>query len=585
MEQAHYDVVVIGAGVAGLTLARHLLLDSAKSILLLERRPEIPLKRQKVGESSVQVSGYYLGKVLDLEEYLLHGQLLKYNLRFHYKRDGCSNASFEDYCVSYIRTYSNLPTYQLDRNTLEEQLLRMNVASDRFRFVAPATDLDVALSQSDDAPHQLRFLNNGVEERATAAWVVDTSGRSKFIARQNNLKRENPIDHGSSFCWVDGLVNLEKLTDLTLTQSRLRRDRHSIGSSPFWLATNHFVGEGFWFWVIPLRHKTSLGLVYDRKRVDENEVNTPDKLIRWVCREFPLFERDLPRRKVLDWGYLRDYSYDCAQTISPRRWALSGEAGRFSDPLYSPGGDLISLYNTMIVDAIKTDDPIQLRLKARFYEGMMRAFYEAYVPSFSTGYDALGDQECFVMKYTWELAVYFSFYVLPFINDLFTDVKFLPHFLPKFSKLGPVNKTLQSLITAYHHWKKRERVPPSEKTFFDFYEILPLKNAETLFYRIGLTREEAAQILQRQLDIVVEYGKLIVAHIASQVLDEPDIAYSREFFDRVDLATIEFDEAKFRMIWDACPRGGDPYMSCVDPCVFDRFRTAMRPQLVLAAGD
>jgi hypothetical protein len=56
-------------------------------------------------------------------------------------------------------------------------------------------------------------------------------------------------------------------------------------------------------------------------------------------------------RKILDHGSFKDFSYGCVQTIHPSRWAISGEAGRFTDPLYSPGGDLISVYNTLITDA------------------------------------------------------------------------------------------------------------------------------------------------------------------------------------------------------------------------------------------
>jgi len=39
----------------------------------------------------------------------------------------------------------------------------------------------------------------------------------------------------------------------------------------------------------------------------------------------------------------------------------------------------------------------------------MKTFYEAYVPSYAISYEALGDQECFTMKYAWELTVYFTF--------------------------------------------------------------------------------------------------------------------------------------------------------------------------------
>src|SRR5262249_26075892 len=183
-------------------------------------------------------------------------------------------------------------------------------------------------------------------------------------------------------------------------------NRRTIGHLPFWLATNHFCGEGFWFWVIPLQGKTSLGLVYDRTKVPESEVSSPEKVVEWICREFPLFARDLPKRKVVDQGMFRDFAYDCRQTISVDRWALSGEAGRFTDPLYSPGGDLIALHNTLITDAILAKDKRGLAIKVRIYEMLMWAFYEAYVPSYAVSYDVLGDQECYTMKYGWELTIY-----------------------------------------------------------------------------------------------------------------------------------------------------------------------------------
>ena len=63
----HYDVAIIGAGLAGLALARQLLLCSDKRVLLVERRSEVPPARQKVGEATVQMSAYYFSKVLDLE--------------------------------------------------------------------------------------------------------------------------------------------------------------------------------------------------------------------------------------------------------------------------------------------------------------------------------------------------------------------------------------------------------------------------------------------------------------------------------------------------------------------------------------
>jgi flavin-dependent dehydrogenase len=533
------DVVIIGAGLAGLSLARQLILTSRKSILLLEKRPQIPPSRQKVGEATVQVSGYYFSKVLDLEEHLLRKHFMKYNLRFYWKTPGRTNDSYEDYSQCYIRGMSNVPTYQLDRNKLEGELLRLNRQSPYFVFQAGVSNLSVKLSET--SPHWVEYQADGNTHQIKAEWVVDTSGRSKFLSRQLGLAKSNPIRHGASFFWVEGLLNIEKLTGITSQQSRVHKQRSLTGHLPAWLATNHFVGEGFWFWTIPLHGKTSLGLVYDREKVSADLVSTPERLIDWVCQEFPLFARDLRQRKVVDHSMFRDFSYDCQQTISDARWALAGEAGRFTDPLYSPGGDLISLYNTLITDCILTSDPQELRTKTRIYEVMMQAFYQAYVPSYAISYEVLGDQECFAMKYAWELTIYFTCFVFPFINDLFTDLRFSGPFLRQFAKLGALNRNLQQFITSYYRWKKGRCSSPPDPRFFDFTELRPLQSSAELFYMVGLSPTEALDVLKREIENLTEFARFIIAHVYAVVSGDRNLITNQHFIENLDLDAMEFN--------------------------------------------
>ena len=455
----HYDVAILGAGLAGLALARQLTLRTDKKILLLDRSAQVPSARQKLGESTVQLGAYYLSRVLDLEEHLFREQFMKYNLRFHYKRPGQPNRSFEEYSQSYIDAQSKLAGYQMDRNTFEAELLRLNTANPNVTFFSSVKDLTVSLSER--GPHTLRYTAAGTERTETAEWVVDSTGRAKYLSRRMDLAKPSPIRHGSSFLWVEGLIDVEKLTDLSLDETLLRRDRVKTGHFPIWLATNHYVGEGFWFWVIPLQGKTSLGVVYDTALFPVAEVDTPQKLVQWVCREFPLFARDLPHRKILDHGSFRSFAYDCAETLSASKWALSRESGRFSDPLYSPGSDLIALHNTLITDLILTADPRARAAKVPLYETLVRSLYQAYVPSYAESYDVLGDQEVFALKYTWELAIYFVFYVFPFINNLFTDQKFILPFLSKFARLGRINSNMQPFFSDFYQWKKRQAAAPA----------------------------------------------------------------------------------------------------------------------------
>lgn len=576
----HYDVVIVGAGLAGLTLSRHLLLETDKTILLLEKRPEIPPQQQKVGESSVQLAGYYYSRVLDLEEYLWRNQYLKYNLRFYWKSAAYDNSRFEEYGKSYIRPFSNIPSYQLNRNTLEGEILRLNQESERFTFVHSVATIDETLARREDrskgaarAPHTVRFAVR--DEKAVTVstdWVVDTSGRGKHLARRKGLTRKNPIRHGAFFWWVDGLVDIDRLTDLSPKEIRTKRERRQTGHLPSWLATNHFCDEGLWFWVIPLQGKTSLGLVFDRAVVNYSDVSTVEKATAWVCERFPCFARDLPQRKVLDSNGLASFSYDCAQTISADRWALAGEAGRFTDPLYSPGSDLISIYNTLIVDAISTDDAAELESKCRLYEQMMRAVYQAYVPTYAVSYDALGDQEAFSLKYAWELTVYFAGYVFPFINDLFTDRRFLLAFMRLFSQLGPINKAVQGHLSAFYQWKKTAIAEQKEPIYFDFMEIGMLREAEKTFYEVGVDVDEAKRILARQVANLEELARFIGAHVASVVLDDKRVLTNREFVEGLDIQTLDFDPQAMRRRYDACVNDEELYPWPFDPYVMARFR-------------
>ena len=581
-----YDVLIIGAGLAGLALARQLLLNSDKRILLVDRRTEFPPAKQKVGEATVQLSAYYYARVLELEEHLLQQHYLKYNLRFYWKTPGQTNECYEHYSQSYIRKLSNINTYQLDRNKFEGEMLRVNLENPNFEFCPGCTDLDVTLNESGGM-HSFSFKTPEGKLSGAAHWVVDTSGRGRFLARRLGLAREGTIRHGSHFYWVEGLVDIEKLTDLSPQEIRTRPDRAALGHTPAWQATNHFCAEGLWFWTIPLHGKTSLGLVYDNRLIPREQIDTLEKLIQWVCKQFPLFARDLPHRRVVHHTALKDFAHDCVQTISPARWAIAGEAGRFTDPLYSPGGDLISLYNTFITDAIQIEDDAELADKCRLYEQLMKAVYEAYVPTYAISYDALGDQQVFTLKYSWELAIYFSYYVFPFINDLFTNKRFLVIFINRFSQLGRINRSLQTFISDFFQWQKTRRTPPAEVFHFDFTDIKPLAEAEKTFYRVAVSVDEARQVLDEQLVNLREMARFIAAQICASVLGDVRVLTNRRFVESFDINRLRFDPAEIRAAYLACQSSTETYPWTLNPHVLERLiegQTLIEEEAELLAG-
>ena len=568
----HYDVVIIGAGLAGLSLSAQLLkYTEGKSVLLLDKWDDPPRPTQKVGESLVQLSGYYFSKILDLEEYLLVNHYLKYNLRFYWQT-GTGDDFWEDVSSSSIRGVSNICTFQLDRNHIERHMMEQNRKDPRFQFVGGVRDIDVQISETDE-PHTISF-NKG---KTTCRWVVDSSGRSHVLRKKLGLAKESPIKHGATWCWVEGLVNYEKFTDHTYTEVLLDRARQKVGNFPLVNATSHFCGKGRWFWVIPLHGITSLGFVYEHASVNPEEVSSAKKMIEWVCKDWPMFARDLPNRKVVDEGRYISYAHDCRQTISSNRWAMAGEAGRFTDPLYSPGSDLIAIYNTLVVDAIQTDDKALLEEKCVMAEQMERAMYEAYVPTYELSYNALGDQEAFTLKYTWELAIYFGFYVMPFANQMFTNRKFVQTFLRRFAIFGPINKCVQQFLSDFFKWKLENGIKNlPEPTHIEYYSILPLKESETLFYQIGLTTEEAEDQIEIHVDRMREFARYIYAHVYASVLCDRNVVVNHDFCKSLKLREVKFDPAAMRAHYAEHAGCVEKYPWKLDPYALEVF---IRPEM------
>ena len=117
---ATYDVIVIGGALSGAATAT-LLLRHNPGIRLLIVEKSAKLSR-RVGEATVEVSAYFMGRVLGLTQYLNEYQLVKQGLRFWFKNDEVTNLS--EASELGARYLSRIASYQLDRSTFDEEVLR-----------------------------------------------------------------------------------------------------------------------------------------------------------------------------------------------------------------------------------------------------------------------------------------------------------------------------------------------------------------------------------------------------------------------------------------------------------------------------
>src|SRR5438045_1939763 len=80
-----YDVAIVGGALAG----------AATAILLLRERPHLKVLiiekssafGRRVGEATVEISGYFLGRVLGLTQHLNEAHLVKQGMRFWFYND------------------------------------------------------------------------------------------------------------------------------------------------------------------------------------------------------------------------------------------------------------------------------------------------------------------------------------------------------------------------------------------------------------------------------------------------------------------------------------------------------------------
>ena len=133
------------------------------------------------------------------------------------------------------------------------------------------------------------------------------------------------------------------------------RDRTHIR----WQSTVHFMGEGYWAWLIPLSSGfTSVGIVVDGDIHPFEAIHTEAQARAFLAEHEPEVAARLAEPPARDFRCYREYSYGAERVFSPDRWALVGEAGPFVDPFYP-----YSLFTTVLFPHFGLGRPQQAPLK------------------------------------------------------------------------------------------------------------------------------------------------------------------------------------------------------------------------------
>ena len=348
----NYDIIVIGGGPAGSTVAT-LVAEQEHRVLLLERESE---PKFKIGESLIPAT-YWTFKRLGMLEKLRASHFpQKYSVQF-YSRTGKASSPFYFFQTN---PHESAVTWQVLRSEFDEMLL--DNSKEKGVEVQRGVSVREVLFDGDTATGVVVQGTDGTRETLNATVIVDSTGQRSLIGKQLNLNTTEP--------------NLKMASLFTHYEGGHRDEGVDEGAT----LILHTEEKDSWFWSIPLPYdRTSIGVVGEldyllQNRRDANGRLDAQKIFVEELAKCPPLQRRLEGAKQLfPIQSTKDFSYR-ASRIAGNNWVLVGDAFGFLDPVYSTGLFLALKSGEMAADVI-----IESFQKDDFSEAQLGSFGPAFV--------------------------------------------------------------------------------------------------------------------------------------------------------------------------------------------------------------
>jgi flavin-dependent dehydrogenase len=511
-----YDVAILGGGLAGLTLARQIKLTRPDtSIVVLEKREgPAPDAAFKVGESTTEVGARYFAHIIGMKDHLDEEQIHKFGLRF-FLSDG-KNDDIARRIEMGIPFIPPDPSFQIDRGRFENELARRN--ADDGVEIRGGSRVGEVETGSGDAEHVVHFEQGGEQQEVRARWVVDAAGRTNILKKTLGLEKDNAHNINSAWWRLDGGIVIDEWSDEQGWIDRMPEEFRGKRMQ----STNHLMGEGYWIWMIPLKSgPISVGICCDPRIHPWENFQTYEKCQEWLREHEPQLAAAHEGRddQVLDFLKIEGFSHSVERAFSPDRWAVTGDAGAFVDPLFSPGSNYIAFSNSFIHDLIVHDlDGDDISERAEAHNDLYLHMYEIEVHPYVDFYLQMGNPQVTVNRITWGTIAYWSLTGVLYFNDnKLTDPEFMADVRPHMERGWELVRVMNDFLREWHDL---------DKTIYRNAMVNMVDPQVDAVLYLGLFAEHDDDSLKKQIETNVELMESIAValfHKGIELLQDAEI--------------------------------------------------------------
>lgn len=345
-EQA--GVVVMGGGIIGLF---NTLSFAKRGIPVVLIDDLVNQKRSyKVGESLLVFSNTFLRTLGGLDGHLVTEAVPKLGVWFVHGAEGKRHfddanewalertlpPGMEEGFASKLLYRASVEDAQIVRPEAEDDMLRQAREHPMVTILDTARVKDVRIDREGGA-HDVKWesRSTGTSGTMQARWVIDCSGRSRYLARRLGHTMEAQEVGADGFqttaVWgqFDGISKSQFDDAWTYSFGDEGTARRNT-------CTLHLWGEGYWIWVINLSGgRISIGVTFDQRKPP------PGGSFReqfWnVIRRYPFFDQMLREDNLLEFRSYKNVQHMTDTFVSRDRYGLVGDASTIIDAYYSQG--------------------------------------------------------------------------------------------------------------------------------------------------------------------------------------------------------------------------------------------------------